>query len=245
MVKRVCVSYDILNTELKRLTRTIISDLSVEVLGDSEDLKGFSLPASNFLFEKEINRRQEMVFSGVEQDKVIFEEGKNNSFENIGTYENKSVREFFQTNSQRFNLIWLDYCSNFNIKMVNDLKIILSEDNFDLSESNGIFGLTVAGNRDPQIKIVTKFMGIEDTFENRATARLAGIPLLLMHYVEQWNSGIELVPMRHIKYHDELEGKRVPMFLHLFKVKKNFGDYTKYKLGTASVVTNKRVTVNV
>lgn len=232
-----------MNTDLKKLTRTIIIDESIKIIGNRENLTGFSLPADSFLFEDEFNRSQEMIFSGVEQNKEIYSEGLR-KFDKRGAYENSTVNEFFKSNYQRFNLIWLDYCSNFNMKMIGDLRLVLNEENFDLSESNAIFGITIAGNRDPQIEIVTKFMGLENTFENRAKARIAGVPLLLMHYVEQWNSGIELVPIRHIKYHDELNGKRTPMYLHLFRVKKSFGNYNKYELGVASSLVNKKIAVN-
>lgn len=234
-----------MNTDLKKLTRLIIQDEVKKLLEGEENLQGFSLPADNFILEQDLKSSLNMNFAGVEHSKEVFEKGKILA-DNLGfKYHNQSIKEFFENNYRKYNFIWLDYCSNFSLSMIKELKIILSADNFDLSNKNSIFSITLAGRRDPQLKVVTDFLNLSyDNVKNRELARIAGIPKLLMHYMEQWNTGIELVPLRHIKYHDSVESNRMPMHLHMFRVKKVFeNSYTKYELGLTTHLTNRKMSI--
>lgn len=232
-----------MNTDLKKLTRLIVKDEVCELLKGVENPQGFSLPADTFILEQELNDELGMNFAGVEKDEEIYQNGKVIADNKGFLYKNSTISDFFETNFRRYNFMWLDYCSSFNMKTIKELRVILNEDNFDLSESNAIFSITLAGRRDPQIKIVTDFLKLDyGVAENRETARIQGVPLLLMHYMEQWNSQIELVPVRHIKYHDSVHSNRMPMHMHIFRVKKVYeNSYTKYELGLTSQLTNKKV----
>lgn len=217
------------NSYLKRMVRASVMDSILETHSGKQLIRGFTLPASQFMLEQMLlehygNRIQ---FVCVENNKDVFQEGKTISkplIRKYGTkidlYNTMDLKYWKEHPADKFDFIWLDYCGPYSKTKLESLELIFKNKNFDISNGKTpVMGLTVMNGMDFYgIKdlLVLSSRGVKD--KNYFKVRMEGIPKLINNIANK--NGMSIYPKFIFSYRDKVRSKlAVPMLLFIFDIK--------------------------
>ncbi|HUV84232.1 MAG TPA: hypothetical protein VMV86_00900 [Methanosarcinales archaeon] len=209
------VTYKNAYSELKQHTREIL----VNHIFDNpvEDMRVLSLPADNFLFEKQLksqfkkrNLSGSLDFLCVEHNEVIYNRGLGEAMTNNFHYVKAEMKDVLPKLTKPFTTIWLDFCCMYNAAVVQCLQTISSN---NLLEDNGLLGLTLMYGREPDINSLVPFLK-QGERQDMDTLRFKAFP----RYVGEVMFHGKVKLQRILKYHDMGESNlAAPMLIYIFQ----------------------------
>lgn len=209
------ITYKNAYSELKQHTRELLVN---HVLDEpANDMKILSLPADNFLFEKQLrnqfNKRNPtgtIDFLCAERNEVVYAKGIGEAMSNNFNYVKADMKDLLPQLTSSFNAIWLDFCCMYNEAVVQCLQTISSN---SLLGDNGTLALTLMYGREPNINQLIPFLKNGERIDTDSL-RYKAFP----RYVSEIIFHGKLKLQRILKYHDLGEGNlSAPMSIYIFQ----------------------------
>jgi len=203
------------NSELKQHTRELLVN---QILDETlTDMRVLSLPADNFIFEKELQARfikfnpeKSIDFLCVEHNEEVYSHGLGEAMVNNFNYIKTKMEDILPKLSNPFNAIWLDFCCMYNDSVIKSLQTISSN---NLLADGGVLGLTLMYGREPNINQLIAFLKPGE-LQTNDTLRFKALPRYICEII--FHGKVKLSKI--LKYHDQGENVgSAPMLLYIFQ----------------------------
>jgi hypothetical protein len=196
----------------KDKTRNILLK-AIKLYLNPTKLVGFSLPSSNFIFEKKLLAMfKNSTLDCVERDKEVYIEGVKTlrGTANIRFREQEAF-DFLKESEKHYNFIWLDLCAALNPTDVNNFLSVIQS---NVLQKEAIVAVTFMSRRETSSKKMQNFYGA-----SIAEFRNKKFPELVKYYCKQAARRCKKIQILH--YKSELTKYAAPMNLYIFKITQN------------------------
>lgn len=188
---------------------------AAQITPTARTIKVLSLPADNFLYERELEAQYpnyKFEFICLESDEEVYKRGLMSldtiDLEGKVTYLNTTTTEYLKSVSKgtMFDVVWLDYCGHYSHKVTTDLNLLRP-----LLHANSVIGVTLQGRREkPSNMLALRSLAPASKRSDMTYLREVTMPKAMSDSI--------LIPIKQIlRYHDTLNNRRSsPMYLYIF-----------------------------
>lgn len=215
MEKRGFTSYECPD---KYIARVKIITHALNILG-RKPINALTLPAANFIFEDLcMDMFPDIKFMCAERDIKVFREGRRNIPKGRIIYSNKDIFELAGKTKDKYNLVWLDFCSFYNDSILSGLFKLIERE----SEDDCILAITLQKSREPGMDVVMKASGAKTLKEFRNSE----FPNILRRYSTLSGKSLEVLEVYEYKDRTRIS---TPMILLIFNLKRENHEGNKEK----------------
>lgn len=213
-VVKPAITYKNAYSELKQHTRELLVNHVLDNITD--EMKILSLPADNFIFEKQLrdqfskrNPNGHIDFLCAERNEAVYAKGIGEAMRNNFNYVKADMKDLLPQLSNPFNAIWLDFCCMYNEAVVQCLQTVASN---SLLGEHGTLALTLMYGREPNINQLMPFLKNGERVDTDSL-RYKAFPRYVSEII--FHGKVKL--QRILKYHDLGEGNlAAPMSIYIF-----------------------------
>lgn len=208
------------DSKLKQLVRERILSHCIDIgLPKNEPISIFSLPADNFIFEQmTIDHYKNPRIVSVEcnrelYEKIVFAKLSIEKIRNID-YQYGYDHEVLCNSDNRFNIIWLDYCSHLNYKLLYHLiPVVQGKNSSFTNKGKALISITLQIGRESCINELVQL----SNYKTNKEYRLKGFPEQLAQYAK--SNGKDLKLIKSLEYKDtERNSRACGMITYIFEL---------------------------